>query len=126
MPDYSFNHVHHETTDLPTAVAFYQRMFGGVADEPFERAGATWVDVWIGPVKISITDRECTELALGRNQGFDHFALGTDDFDASLAHFEACGAEFWAGPFTLPDTGQRIVFLRGPDNVKVEVMEPLE
>ncbi len=125
MPNYTFNHVHHETNDLPSAVAFYEKMFGGVAAPSFERGGATWVDVRIGSVKISITDRECTELEPGRNQGFDHFALGTDDFEASLARLEACGAEFWAGPFTL-DTGQRIVFVLGPDHVKVEVMEPLD
>ena len=114
-----------ETTDLAAAVAFYERLFGGVAAAPFDRGGATWVDVRIGSVKVSITDRACTALDLGRNQGFDHFALGTDDFDASLAHLVACGATFWAGPLTI-ETGQRIVFVQGPDNVKVEVMEPLD
>lgn len=124
MPNYAFNHVHHETKDLAAAVEFYETMFGGVAAAPFERGGATWVEVQIGDTKISVTDRDCTELALGRNQGLDHFALSTDDFDASLAHLESLGAAFWAGPFEI-ETGQRILFVQGPDNVKVEVMEPL-
>ena len=50
-------------------------------------------------------------MELGRYQGFDHFGLDTDDFDATLARIEAAGVDIWAGP--LEAEGMRIVFING-------------
>ena len=76
----------------------------------------------IGATQITVTDREFTDMDLGRYQGYDHFALNTDDFDQSLADIEAQGVEIWMGPVTL-ENGMRIVFINGPDQVKIELME---
>ena len=35
MPNYSFNHVHHESKDVAVAVDFYKRVLGATAEEPF-------------------------------------------------------------------------------------------
>ena len=121
MPAYSLNHVHHESTDVHAAADWYVRMFDATADEPFERGGATWLRVHIGEVTVTITDREFSAMELGRYQGLDHFGLDTDDFDATLARIEAAGVDIWAGP--LEAEGMRIVFINGPDNVKIELME---
>ncbi len=123
MPKYSLDHIHHETTDVPTAVDFYKRVLGATAAEPFERGGATWVEVSIGAVQITVTDREFAPMVLGRYQGLDHFALTTDDFDATLAHLEQEGVHIWFGPIQIPDNGRRIVFIDGPDSIKIELME---
>ena len=121
MPNYSFNHIHHETTDVSAAVEFYQRVFGATADEPYERGGATWVGVHIGNTKITVTDREFSSMELGRYQGYDHLALNSDDFDATLAHLEEQGVHIWFGP--VGDAPGRIVFIDGPDHIKIEIME---
>ena len=121
MPAYSLNHVHHESTDVHAAADWYVRMFDATADEPFERGGATWLRVHIGEVTVTITDRDFSAMELGRYQGFDHFGLDTDDFDATLSRIEAAGVDIWAGP--LEAEGMRIVFINGPDNVKIELME---
>ena len=55
MPNYTFDHLHHETTDVTAAVDFYKRVLGATAGEPFERGGATWVEVHIGPVQVTVT-----------------------------------------------------------------------
>jgi predicted enzyme related to lactoylglutathione lyase len=123
MPNYTFDHVHHETTDTSAAVDFYKRVLGATAGEPFARGDATWVEVHIGSVQITVTDREFTPMELGRYQGLDHFALVTDDFDATLAHMEQEGVHIWFGPVQIPDTGRRIFFIDGPDSVKIELME---
>ena len=123
MPNYTFDHVHHETTDTSAAVDFYKRVLGATAGEPFARGGATWVEVHIGSVQITVTDREFTPMELGRYQGLDHFALVTDYFDATLAHMEQEGVHIWFGPVQIPDTGRRIFFIDGPDSVKIELME---
>ena len=122
MPNYTFNHLHHEAEDVHKAVEFYEKLFGATADPPFERGGATWVRVHIGDVRIMVTDREFKEMELGRYQGYDHLGLTTDDFDATLAAIERHGISIWAGPLTL-ENGQRIVFVSGPDQVKIELVE---
>jgi predicted enzyme related to lactoylglutathione lyase len=122
MPNYTFNHVHHETKDVDEAVAWYKKLFNATSDAPFERGGATWVPVHIGATQITVTDREFTDMDLGRYQGYDHFALNTDDFDQTLADIEQQGVEIWMGPVAL-ENGMRIVFINGPDNVKIELME---
>tara|TARA_Y100000994_G_scaffold125408_1_gene102960 strand:+ start:100 stop:474 length:375 start_codon:yes stop_codon:yes gene_type:complete len=122
MPNYTFNHVHHETKDVDEAVAWYKKLFNATSDAPFERGGATWVPVHIGATQITVTDREFTDMDLGRYQGYDHFALNTDDFDQTLTDIEQQGVEIWMGPVAL-ENGMRIVFINGPDNVKIELME---
>ena len=122
MPNYAFQHIHHEATEVQAAVDFYQRVFDATADEPFERGGATWVAVHIGGVQVTVTDREFSGMDLGRYQGLDHFALTSDDFDATMARLEETDTAIWAGPLQLED-GQRIVFINGPDHVKIEIME---
>ena len=121
MPTYSLNHVHHESTDVHAAADWYVRLFDAAADEPFERGGATWVRVHIGEVTVTITDRDFAAMELGRYQGLDHFGLDTDDFDATLERIKAAGVDIWAGP--LEAEGMRILFINGPDNVKIELME---
>ena len=121
MPTYSFNHIHHESKDVHAASEWYKKLFHATADEPFERDGATWIRVHIGNVTVTITDRDFSNTELGRYQGYDHLGLDTDDFDATLAHIENTGVDIWAGPV---DTGDmRLVFINGPDNVKIELME---
>lgn len=123
MPNYTFQHIHHEAEDVAVAVDWYKRVFGATAGEPFERAGATWVEVHVGETQITVTDREFAAMELGRYQGVDHFAFTTDDFDATLAHCEKEGVHIWFGPVEVPGTTQRIVFIDGPDHVKIELME---
>ena len=122
MPNYTFQHIHHEATEVQAAVDFYQRVFDATADEPFERGGATWVAVHIGGVQVTVTDREFSGMDLGRSQGLAHFALTSDDFDATMARLEETDTAIWAGPLQL-ENGQRIVFINGPDHVKIEIME---
>ena len=122
MPAYALNHVHHETKDIQTAVKFYQDLFGATAEEPFVRGGANWVFVRLGDVQVTVTDREFSDMQLERYQGLDHFALTTDDFDATLADIERLGVNIWFGPIEV-ENGPRIVFVSGPDQIKIELME---
>ena len=78
MPNYTFQHIHHEATEVQAAVDFYQRVFDATADEPFERGGATWVAVHIGGVQVTVTDREFSGMDLGRYQGLDQRLTGVE------------------------------------------------
>jgi len=122
MPNYALDHLHHETENVDAAVDFYKKLFNATAEDPFARGGATWVRVHIGDVRVMVSDRECTGMELGRYQGYDHPGLTTDDFDATLAAIEEHGFSIWVGPQKL-DTGQRMLFVNGPDDIKIEILE---
>ncbi len=121
MPTYSLNHIHHESKDVHAAAEWYKKLFDATLDEPFERDGATWIRAHIGNVTVTITDRDFSDMELVRYQGYDHLALSTDDFDGSLARIKEVGANIWAGP--VDAGGMRLVFVNGPDNVKIELLE---
>ncbi len=72
-------------------------------------------------ITFTITDRESEEVNLARLQGYDHIGIQTDDFDATMARIEELGVEIWDGP--KDGGGFRIVFVNGPDNAKIELME---
>ena len=124
MPNYSLNHIHHEAENVEQAIEFYKKMFQAAVNEPVERDGVLWAFVHIGDIKITITNRESSHTELGRNRGIDHLALTTDDFDRTLEIIQQERVNIWLGPLT-QQNGQRLVFVSGPDNVKIELMEKI-
>lgn len=123
MPNYTLNHVHHETDDVPGAIEFYKRVFNATASEPEDRKGVLWAFVKIGDIQITLTNRESTPVQDTRNKAFDHIALTTDDFAGSLAHVQQVGAHIWAGPLVMD--GRQIIFVSGPDNIRIELIEQI-
>jgi len=121
MPNYSLNHVHHESSDPHAAAEWYKTLFGAALDDPYERGGAIWIRAHLGDVTITITDRESSDVELSRLKAYDHIALTTDDFDATVAHIKDSGVDIWSGPTDAG--GFRIMFVNGPDNAKIEIME---
>ena len=121
MPSYSLHHIHHEAEDVPTAVKFYETLFGATSDDLFMKDGAPWQFVHIGDVQITVTGREASDIELCRYKGVDHFCLSTDDFDGTLARIEELGVSIWFGPKN--EAPNRMVFIDGPDNVKIELLE---
>lgn len=121
MPSYSLHHIHHEAADVPAVVKFYESVFNATSDEPFVKDGAPWQFVHIGNVQITVTGREASDIELFRYKGLDHFCLATDDFDATMARIEELGVSIWFGPKNTAPS--RMVFIDGPDNVKIELVE---
>jgi len=121
MPSYTMNHVHHEAVDVAAAADWYIQLFGGNPDEPFEKDGATWQRVHVGPITFTITNRASSGPAAERFLGYDHLGIESDDFDATIAKAEEMGVNIYAGP--MDAGGFRIAFISGPDNVKIELME---
>ncbi len=54
--------------------------------------------------------------------GLDHFGLQVKDLDNVAAALKAKGVVFTTEPFNIR-AGQRICFVRGPDNVSIELLE---
>ncbi|MBV8094495.1 MAG: VOC family protein [Acetobacteraceae bacterium] len=55
-------------------------------------------------------------------RGLEHLGLAVNNLDQAVSDLESKGAEFLVPPRTARP-GIRIAFLRGPDNVRIELVE---
>jgi lactoylglutathione lyase len=55
--------------------------------------------------------------------GYGHIAISTDDMDGTLARLKGLGIEPERPPYTIREGGNRLCFVRDPDNYRVEIIE---
>ena len=55
--------------------------------------------------------------------GYGHIAIGVDDLDGTLARLAEQGIEPERPPYTVRDGGNRLCFVRDPDEYRVEIIE---
>ena len=54
---------------------------------------------------------------------YGHIAIGVDDLDGALAKLKDQGIEPERPPYTVRDGGNRLCFVRDPDQYRVEIIE---
>ena len=119
MPDYWFHHLHLMSPDGSKTAQFYQRMFNAkiVSSRELDLNGT----------RILIGQRAQPELAPNppeTSYGLEHFGLRTDDITAAVAELRASGVEIVQDVTELGRSGNlKIAFVRGPENVKIELLE---
>jgi catechol 2,3-dioxygenase-like lactoylglutathione lyase family enzyme len=125
MPEFSWDHTHIKTYDVPATAAWLQKFLGAanVAGTSVSEARA---DLMIGGTKVIVTQ---VKEGDGVNAtpaipyaGFEHFGLGVKDIDKVAAELKAQGVEFTREPVT-PRPGLRICFIRSPQGISVELLE---
>jgi hypothetical protein len=112
-----------KVSDLDAAVAYYQAAGATVRDRmPWH--GGERVDVFLGPVMITLFTRALYEDATDLpDDCFLHPALFTDDLDREIeGHTVVWGPAEVSGTFGR----RRIVFVEAPGNIRLEFMEQLE
>jgi lactoylglutathione lyase len=55
--------------------------------------------------------------------GYGHIAIGVDDLDGTLGRLSEQGIEPERPPYTVRDGGNRICFVRDPDEYRIEIVE---
>ena len=55
--------------------------------------------------------------------GYGHVAIGVDDLDGTLARLAEQGIEPERPPYTVRDGGNRLCFVRDPDEYRIELIE---
>ena len=55
--------------------------------------------------------------------GLEHFGFNSGNLDADIQRLEGLGADLLEGPIGYPKTKTRVAFLKGPDNVRFELVE---
>ena len=120
MAGFTFDHIHLRSPDPAATADFYARMFGAEVTQGPQR-----IDVNLGGQVIfvsPINDAATGAAPRAPYRGLEHIGLAVADIDAAVAALKAKGAEFTMEPTTIRP-GVRIAFLRGPEDVSIELLQ---
>ena len=122
------NHIHLRATDPQKTAQWYVDTFGAqVVGEGEGLGGSSTVRLDIAGTRINVTSAPAGETlpqeTSESHYGLEHFGFDTDDIDAALAHVQSHGAEVLL-PITQMGTGSKISYVQGPDNVRIELVQP--
>jgi len=125
MATFTYDHMHLRSPDPEATAQFYEKMFGAEVIRSTQM-GKPRVDLNLGGVKVFIAHVQPGDKAdaapTSPYLGLDHIGLKVSGIDAAVAELKAKGAEFTMEP-TSPRPGVRIAFLRGPQNVTIELVD---
>jgi lactoylglutathione lyase len=122
----SLLHTCYRITDVDRSVAFYEAL--GFE----ERRRAPIRDEAINVFMSLPDDGSEPRLELTYNFGVDsydlgtaygHIAISTEDMDGTLARLKEQGIEPERPPYTIREGGNRLCFVRDPDNYRIEIIE---
>ena len=122
------NHIHLKAPDPKKTAQWYVDVFGAkVLGEGTGLGGSSSVRLDIDGTRINVTSAPAGETlpdgTAESHYGLEHFGFDTDDIEAAMAHVQAHGAEVLL-PITQMATGSRISYIKGPDNVRIELVQP--
>jgi lactoylglutathione lyase len=123
--EFKFDHVHLLCTNLSTSEKWFVEGMGAEVVRHRKVAGASAADLRLGGMPILLREqREDEKLgAPGPSRfGTDHFGLVVADLAATAAELKRRGVEFEIEPYEL-SPGSRISFVRGPDSIRVEILQ---
>lgn len=125
MAAFAFDHVHLRSTDPEATAIWFERMLGAEILRSVEQ-GKPRIDLKLGGAKIFIApvnpgDGVNPPPALPC-RGLDHFGLTVEGIDAVAADLKQKGVAFTKEPHT-PRPGIRICFIRGPEDVSIELLD---
>jgi lactoylglutathione lyase len=119
-------HTCYRITDIDKSIAFYEALgFKEVGRIPIR-------DEAVNVFMNQPGDGEAPRLELTCNFGVDSYDIGTGyghiaitspDLDATLAQLAGQGIEPEKPPYSVREGGSRIVFVRDPDQYRIEIIE---
>ncbi|RAI39208.1 VOC family protein [Rhodoplanes roseus] len=120
-----FDHVHLRSTDPEAMAQWFERILGAEILRSVEQ-GKPRIDLKLGGAKIFIApvtpgDGVNPPPALPC-RGLDHFGLHVENVDGVAAELKQKGVVFTKEPHS-PRPGIRICFIRGPEDVSIELLE---
>ena len=127
MQNYTVDHVHlNSLTPFETAQWFADNFGAEVINPWTDDNGIAHVVVNLKGSNIFVkgpTNNPAAESSASSTYGIEHLALHTDDIEGSAADLKANGVKFDldVSPTLLPNI--RHAFLRGPDNILIELIE---
>jgi catechol 2,3-dioxygenase-like lactoylglutathione lyase family enzyme len=123
--DVSFDHIHIFCSDMAATEKWFTEGLGAeVAGRP-ESRGVPSVRLKLGGANVYLRPaREDESLTPPDSQHFgaDHFGLRVADVDATVAELKRRGVFIEVEPWDF-SAGSRIAFIKGPDGVRIELVQ---
>jgi len=127
---YRINHVHLKAPDPRRTAEWYVKAFAfKILSDEVRVFGDRFVRCQSedGGMNVNIsgarTDERLGQGDANAHHGLEHFGLDSANLEADIARLEGLGARLLEGPIQIPN-GPRIAFMRAPDDVRVELIEP--
>jgi len=121
----NFDHLHIRTSDPEQVAVWFEKMLGAEVIRSAQE-GKPRVDLRLGGQKIFIMPVSESEVIhsspTSPHRGLDHFGLEVRDIDAVYAELKSRGVEFSQHVYT-QRPGIRVMFLRGPEGISIELLE---
>ena len=125
---FKINHIHLKAHDPKTTAHWYADMFGAkIVGEGRGLGDSETIRMDIDDVRVNVTSAPAGETlpegTAESHYGLEHFGFDTDDIEATMAHMEAQGVEVLL-PITVAGSGNKISYIKGPDSVRIELVQP--
>ena len=122
----SLIHTCYRITDIEKSVSFYQALgFNEIGRIPIRDEA---INVFMGlpddgpEPRLELTYNFGVEnYEIGT--GYGHIAITTADMDGTLEQLKGQGIEPERPPYTIREGGNRLCFVRDPDNYRIELIE---
>jgi catechol 2,3-dioxygenase-like lactoylglutathione lyase family enzyme len=123
MAKFGFDHIHLRSPDPEATARWFEDKLGAEVIRSMPQ-GKPRIDLKLGGQDIFIAQTDASVAAPPSSpyQGLDHFGLIVQGLDAAAAELKAKGVEFTMEP-TQARPGVRIAFIRGPENISIELLE---
>jgi lactoylglutathione lyase len=125
-PTFRFHHMHLLTRDPKGTAQYYHKMFDAKIIESVQSDGKPRIDLDMNGVSVFVLPvapgEKRPDSPAGPYVGLDHFGFAVSDLDEAAAELKRRGAEFFLEPRTIRP-GVKIAFVRGPENVRIELVE---
>jgi catechol 2,3-dioxygenase-like lactoylglutathione lyase family enzyme len=124
---FRFHHVHIICRDLEKMIGFFTQSIGaelvrrkkfGTADGASLNLQGTTINL-----RVARADEKMEGDASRSAYGYHHIGLEVDDLEAAFADLRAQGYAFFMPPTNIPEL--RIAFLRGPEDIIIELVQSL-
>lgn len=126
---YQFHHIHLLCSDLEEHIRFFTKMLGAVlvARKKFGNADGATLDLNGTTVNLRVAaENEAVDEDTSKpGFGYHHICLQVEDVDAAYNELTQNGFTFDKGPLDVPADKYRIAFFRGPDNITIELLQPI-
>lgn len=127
MTTYTWEHIHLRSPDPEATARWYQGMLGAEIVRTKQPGGPDRLDLLLGGnQKVFVAPASPTaKPAVAPDapyMGLEHIGLTVSDIDAAVIELKDKGVRFTMDPTTVRP-GVRIAFLRGPENVSIELIQ---
>jgi len=123
MARVTFDHIHLRSPDVETTGTWFERMLGASCSRATVQ-GKPRIEMLLGGQRCLITEAEASAGPApdAPYRGLEHIGLAVEGIDAVTAELKAKGVRFTLDPTTIRP-GVRIAFLRGPEEISIELLE---